>query len=212
MSISSRSPVVDVYAQAIIDGAGVFEDPGQADVMPAEADAASDEAARTVADKAAELSLAFQQFCRAFESTPELRMRLSDVGLDLDIRKNLIDSLFKGMPEIILVVAKLLVEREELRLLRLIEDRLTVLIEEQFRVVIIDVTTVVELDDDLRRFIKEKYATQLNASIALREHIDPGIMGGIVMQVRGRLIDASLVAQLTRAREVLISDTPGGAI
>jgi F-type H+-transporting ATPase subunit delta len=107
-------------------------------------------------------------------------------------------------------VAKLLVERQELRLLTLIEDRLTRLIEEQFRVVVIDVTTVVELDDDLRRLIKDKYAAQLNASIALREHIDASIMGGIVMQVRGRRIDASLIAQLTRAREVLISDTTGG--
>jgi F-type H+-transporting ATPase subunit delta len=203
MSANTRSAIIDVYAQSIIDGAGVLGDAGNLD-------GTDDGTARTVADSAAELSLAFQEFCQAFDSTPELRMRLSDVGLSLDVRNGLIDNLFSDMPPVILAVAKLLVERQELRLLTLIEDRLTRLIEEQFRVVVIDVTTVVELDDDLRRLIKDKYAAQLNASIALREHIDASIMGGIVMQVRGRRIDASLIAQLTRAREVLTSDTTGG--
>ena len=203
MSANTRSAIIDVYAQSIIDGAGVSGDAGNLD-------GTDDGTTRTVADSAAELSLAFQEFCQAFDSTPELRMRLSDVGLSLDVRNGLIDNLFSDMPPVILAVAKLLVERQELRLLKLIEDRLTRLIEEQFRVVVIDVTTVVELDDYLRRLIKDKYAAQLNASIALREHIDANIMGGIVMQVRGRRIDASLIAQLTRAREVLTSDTTGG--
>ena len=207
MSTNARSAIVDVYAQAIIDGVGIVRDVDRS----AAAEAGGIEDTHTVADRAAELSLAFQEFCRAFDSTPELRLRLSDVGLSLDVRNGLVDSLFSDMPPVILAVAKLLVERQELRLLRLIEDRLTSLIEEQFRVVVVDVTTVVELDDELRRSIKEKYSAQLNASIALREHIDPSIMGGIVMQVQGRLIDASLVAQLNRAREVLTSDTTGGA-
>ncbi|MCL2631842.1 MAG: F0F1 ATP synthase subunit delta [Coriobacteriia bacterium] len=203
MPTSYRTEIVDVYAQAIIDA--VSEDGVQADQ-----DAGG--SARTVADQAAELSLAFQEFCQAFDSTPELRMRLSDVGLSLEVRNGLVDTLFSGMPPVVLTVAKLLIERQELRLLRFIEDRLTTMIENQFRVMIIDVTTVVELDDDIRRSIKDKYSAQHNVSVALREHIDPSIMGGIVMQVRGRRIDASLVAQLTRAREVLTSNTPGGAL
>ena len=207
MSASTRSAIVDVYAQAIIDGAGVTDEADHAVGVSGNDDAI----VRTVADRAAELSLAFQEFCQAFDVTPELRMRLGDVGLSLDVRYGLIDSLFSEMPPVILAVAKLLIERQELRLLRLIEERLTSLIEEQFRVVVIDVTTVVELDSDLRRFIKEKYSAQLDVSIALREHIDPSIMGGVVMQVRGRRIDASLIAQLTRAREVLTSDPTGGA-
>jgi len=206
MPTNTRTAIIDTYAQAIIDGAGVSD----SQVGTASVDGGA-ESVRTVADRAAELSLAFQRFSSAFDETPELRLRLTDEGLSLDVRYGLIERLFPDIPQVILVVARLLIEREELGLLRFIDDRLTTLIEEQFGVVVIDVTTVVELDDSLRRVIKEKYAAQLNKSIALREHIDPSIMGGIVMRVRGRLIDASLSAQLSRAREVLTGDSVGGA-
>jgi F-type H+-transporting ATPase subunit delta len=132
------------------------------------------------------------------------------MSLPLAVRKGLIDSLFADEPPGYRAVLRMLVERRELRLLNTIVERLTVLIEQRFDVIVIDVTTVVELDDRLRESIQRKYAAQLGTSVALREHIDADIKGGIIMELRGRRIDASLNTQLVRARAVLAKDTFGG--
>ena len=67
------------------------------------------------------------------------------------------------------------------------------------KLVVVDVTTVVPLDDELRELIKA----------VLNEGIDPSILGGIIMSVNGMRIDASVLSQLNRARYVL-KGTDGG--
>ena len=71
-------------------------------------------------------------------------------------------------------------------------------------------TTVVELDDALRQTIKSKYAAQFGKDVMLREHVDPSILGGIVLSARGKKIDASVSAQLEQVRVALSSVKTGG--
>lgn len=188
MTTSTHSAIIDIYAQAILAEAIQAED-----VQAAIAE-----------------SLRFAELSSAIIASHELRIHLNDKGTSLASRLSLIDRLFKDLPEAYLAVLRLLVERYELKLLQTINERFTSLIEDHFSLVIIDVTTVVALDDELRESIKEKYSTQLASPVALREHVDQSIMGGIVLQMRDRRIDASLNAQLERARAVLASDTIGG--
>ena len=48
------------------------------------------------------------------------------------------------------------------------------------------------------------------AVLEVRERIDTSILGGIIMDVDGNYIDASMISQLNRARNVLKDTTDGG--
>ncbi|MCL2150820.1 MAG: F0F1 ATP synthase subunit delta [Coriobacteriia bacterium] len=187
MTIDRRNATIDVYANAILG-----------------------DAATTSLDQAIEYSRLLLLLEEALGSSPDLRTRLNDVGLSTAERQGAATSLFTNLPAAINAVLGLLFERDELPLLTEIADRLSSLIEERYDVAIIDVTTVVPLDDGIRQTIKQKYAAQLGCGIEIREHLDPNIMGGIIMQMRGRRIDASLSAQLSSARAVMTRDPFGG--
>ena len=83
--------------------------------------------------------------------------------------------------------------------LRKLED----LISEDLKVCIVDVTSAVELDDHLRELIKDKAKRELGLDAILYEKVDPEILGGVIMSVNGKCIDASMITQLNRARSVL---------
>lgn len=159
---------------------------------------------------AVETSLSFGELAREIRRSADLRSHLADASLPLEVRQGMVDSLFSASPPAFLTVLRMLVERQEMGLLDIITERLTSLIEERLGVTVIDVTTVVELDDRLRATIQQKYSAQLGTPVVLREHLDRGIMGGIVMEMHNRRIDASLNVQLARAHAVLASDTIGG--
>ncbi|MDR2956619.1 MAG: F0F1 ATP synthase subunit delta [Coriobacteriales bacterium] len=189
MTTSTRSTITDIYARAVLGQAIESDD----------------------AKLAIELSRSFEELAWTIINTPGLRVHLIDSGLPLEVRLGLVDRLFPELAPVFSTVIKLLIERKELKLLSTISNRFTGLIEEHFGVEVIDVTTVVVLDDTLRQAIEEKYSAQLSCPVVLREHVDPDILGGIILEMRDRRIDASLTAQLVRARLALTSETIGGA-
>ena len=77
-------------------------------------------------------------------------------------------------------------------------------------VTVVDVTTVVPLDDHLREVITKKSEADLGTKVVLRESIDKSLIGGILMSANGKRIDASMTSQLEAARNVLKHSTDGG--
>ena len=83
-------------------------------------------------------------------------------------------------------------------------------LDSKLNLCVVDVTTVVALDDNLRHIIIEKAEAELGKKAVLREHIDESILGGIIMSVNGKRIDASVISQLNKARHVLKETSDGG--
>ena len=73
--------------------------------------------------------------------------------------------------------------------------------------VAVDVRTAVELDDHLRQMIIDKVKAELGKDAILSERIDKNMLGGIVMTVQGKRIDASVRAQMNVARNELKKHT-----
>ncbi len=83
------------------------------------------------------------------------------------------------------------------------------LMTSELNLCVVDVTTVVPLDDKLRQQIKDKTEADLGCKAVLNESIDKSILGGIVMSVNGMRIDASVISQLNHARH-LLKENDGG--
>ena len=66
------------------------------------------------------------------------------------------------------------------------------------------------MDEALRAKVREKAEHDLDAPVYLVERVDPAIIGGIMLEVRGKRYDASVRAQLANIRKTLSSSFIGG--
>ena len=64
----------------------------------------------------------------------------------------------------------------------------------------VEVTSAVELDEALVRSIGERIETQTGRRIELTSRIDPDIIGGLVLRVGNKVLDASVHGRLERLR------------
>lgn len=66
------------------------------------------------------------------------------------------------------------------------------------------VRTAVPLAPDLRESLGRRLAQVLGRTVLLEPHVDPAILGGIVVQVNSTIYDGSLRTQLKQLRERLL--------
>ncbi len=67
-------------------------------------------------------------------------------------------------------------------------------------IAIADVTTAEPLDPQEQTIVRAQLGRLVGKDVELRQHVDPGIIGGIVARVGDQLIDGSVVSQLRRLR------------
>ena len=70
----------------------------------------------------------------------------------------------------------------------------------------VHVTTAVPLNDELRKLIRSRCEADFESPVFLIEHVDPTIIGGIVLSARGHHRDASVKMQLDNARKVMTQE------
>jgi F-type H+-transporting ATPase subunit delta len=141
----------------------------------------------------------------------ELRDALADTALPTEKRRAIVADLFSGpvAPEAV-AIAALAVERGLGGSLAQIAERFGEIAEAERGVLVVDVTTAVALTDALRASLTEKLAAALGRPVSLRERVDASILGGIRINVAGRVLDGSLSSQLDAMRATLGSASQGG--
>lgn len=133
----------------------------------------------------------------------ELRLSLDDESYTAEEREKLARNVFDGFDPLLVELLAVMASRQDATLFRRVCSSYEELIESKLNFNVVDVTTVVDLDDNLRTVITDKAESDLGRDVVLVEHLDPSIKGGIIMGTRGRYVDASVATQLDRARLVL---------
>ena len=179
---------VAAYASALLDGA--YEAGGQNAVLE-------------VRDQA-------ERILRIARSNMDLSDALEDSSYTPEQRGQLVRNLFASSNPVLVDVLAVMAERGDFALLSRVWASYGEQLERKLNVTVVDVTTVVELDDHLREVITKKAEADLGTNVVLREHIDKSLLGGILMSANGKRIDASVLSQLENARNVLKLSTDGG--
>jgi len=109
-----------------------------------------------------------------------------------------------------LTVVTLAVDRGHADLLGDIARIFGEIAEKERGIVVAEVTTAIALTDAMRASITEKLAASLGRPVTLREHVDGSILGGIIINVAGRVLDGSLASQLKAMRATLATTPQGG--
>lgn len=151
-----------------------------------------------------------EEIIRLMHSDMDLSQALNETAYTPEQRNSIAQAVFADCNPTFTAVMAVMAERGDAALLPRVCKAYGEELDSRLNLCVVDVTTVVALDDNLRHIIIEKAETDLGKKAVLREHIDPSILGGIIMSVNGKRIDASVISQLNKARQVLKETSDGG--
>jgi F-type H+-transporting ATPase subunit delta len=146
---------------------------------------------------------------KVLDGSPAFVSVLSDPGVSEATRAGLIQRTFTGRATPVLVnFLGLLNSKGRLGLLREIISAYDDLLEEQLGNVEVDVTVARQLDAGQLEQVRQRVSQAIGRHAIVQQHVDESIIGGLILRVQDRLIDASVRFQLEQMRRQLLAAAP----
>jgi len=139
-----------------------------------------------------------------FMGDPEVKRVLENSRVGQEPKQRLISAALNDLPVLQLNFARLLVRKNRTGLAGEISATFDRLLEEEQGVTRARATTAVPLSDAEREALAAKLREQTGQDVILETAVDPNLLGGVVVQIGDRLVDASTRAKLTAMRERLV--------
>lgn len=160
-------------------------------------------------DQADEIGRDLSAVAEAIVANPSFRLFLADPGIGADEKRATLDRLFKGKAHpLVANFLNLLNERGRLRLVEPIAAAYDDLLAEHRGIVEVDVTTAHKLTPAELDQVRTRVGQALGKQVVVHPYVDEAIIGGIVLRMEDKLLDASVRQQLRALREQLLAKAP----
>jgi F-type H+-transporting ATPase subunit delta len=147
----------------------------------------------------------FGDLAEAVEASDDLRNLLRNPQIDVRAKKAAIDAVFGDADQVFRNFLKLLAEKGRLAEVGEVQREFERLVAEDERVLKVELTTAHELSDAEAAEIVEQIAQASGRRIEASRTVDPGLIGGIVLQAGSFRVDASVRGRLDSLRQELVS-------
>ena len=129
---------------------------------------------------------------------------LASSSIPMDERCAVLEKAFGDVqPEHVMSFVGVLVQHGHIRELNDCVEAYTALHDEHARLSTAYVTSAVELTEGEKAKLIEKLSQKLGRTIHLECAVDPSLLGGLVVQIDGKVIDGSLKHRLHEIKEVM---------
>ena len=151
-------------------------------------------------DQVDELSGVANEFLGLMKDSDQLSQFLTNPIADRNAKKNVIlqvlgEDANAQMKNFML----LLVDKGRIALVKPILQQFQSLVRELKQAVLAEVTSAVELTDEQKDTVRQKVQSMTNAqSVELETRVDPDLIGGVIVKVGSKVLDASIRGQLRR--------------
>jgi F-type H+-transporting ATPase subunit delta len=151
-----------------------------------------------------------QGLSQVLGASPTFAAIVADPGVSEGTRHTLIQRTFGNgrVSPTMLNFLGLLNSKGRLGLLREIIESYDDLLEEQLGNVEVDVTAAQRLTPEQLEQVRQRVSNALGRNAVVHQYVDEGIIGGLVLRVQDKLIDASVRFQLEQMRRQLLAATP----
>jgi F-type H+-transporting ATPase subunit delta len=140
------------------------------------------------------------QFADAVAEQRDLQVFLFSPYFSAEEKKEGLSRTVEGADEIVMNTLQLLIDKHRMPALFRIRRQLDKLWEEENRLLPVQLTSAIELDEGTVKQVRDAIAEQTDRRIDLKTHVDPDILGGIVLRVGNSILDASIRTRLEQLR------------
>ena len=143
------------------------------------------------------------ELARALDEVPELRALLRNPQIDPSEKAALLDQLTADGDELVRNFVRLVSEKGRAGELSEMSAELEALVAREQNRLALELTTAHELSEDEARSIVDKIQHASGRIVEATRSVDPGLIGGIVLQVGSFRADGSIRGRLERLRQEL---------
>ena len=135
-----------------------------------------------------------------WHESPELRKAMASPVLEVDAKKAVLEKLFSDqLTPSFLNLLKLLADRQRIGVLDAVLDRMLELYREQRNIALANVISATALNEEQQAELSKKVqAVAGTDKLEFNLSVDPDLIGGFVVKVGSKVIDASLAGQVRR--------------
>jgi F-type H+-transporting ATPase subunit delta len=141
------------------------------------------------------------QFADAVNDNREVAVFLFSPYFSTQEKKDGLERMISGADPAFMNFLEALVERHRMPAIFRIRARYEELWDDAKQLLPVEVTSAVELDEETVGNIGRRIGEQTGRTVELASHVDPDILGGIVLRVGNFVLDASIRNRLNQLRK-----------
>jgi F-type H+-transporting ATPase subunit delta len=141
------------------------------------------------------------QFTDALAESSELELFFFSPYFSTEEKKEGLGKAVEGADEIVLNFLGVLIENHRMPALMRVRREYDRLWREANKMLPVQVTSAVALDEAVTRQIGEEIGRQTGRKVELSTTVDPDVLGGLVLRVGNSILDASIRTRLERLRK-----------
>jgi F-type H+-transporting ATPase subunit delta len=141
------------------------------------------------------------QVADAIEGDRELQVFFFSPYFSTEEKKDGLRKVIDGADPAVLNFLELLVEKHRSPALFRIRRAFDVLWEHENKLLPVEITSAIELDDEIAQRIGDQIGEQTGQRVELTKTVDPEILGGLVLRVGNSILDASIRNRLDNLRK-----------
>ena len=155
-------------------------------------------------DKKGEYAEALMMIKETFLEYPQYIELLSSPSISLNERLSVIDKAFLDtVPQHVLYYLKLLCEKGRITYFLESVDEYKALLDASEHISNAKIISAVELTEDEKQKLIAKLELINKGKVAAEYFVDPALLGGLIVEVDGRVMDGSLRHRLQEVKEVM---------
>jgi F-type H+-transporting ATPase subunit delta len=140
-------------------------------------------------------------FADAIDEHRDLAVFFFSPYFSTEEKKEGLGKVLDGAEDIVRNFLELLVEKHRMPAIHRIRREYDSLWEEENKLLPVEVTSAIELDPETVQNIGDKIGERTGRKVQLESKVDPDILGGIVVRVGDRILDASIANRLESLRK-----------
>ena len=141
------------------------------------------------------------EFADALDRSRELQTFFFSPYFSTEEKKQGLDKALEGEDDVVRNFLAVLIENHRMPALFRIRRELDAMWRDVNKLLPVQVTSAVELDEAVTRQIGEEIGRQTGRKVELSTNVDPDVLGGIVLRVGNSILDASIRTRLDRLRK-----------
>ena len=143
------------------------------------------------------------------DENPSFREVLTNPAISTGEREKLLERIFKGKVSTLLFnTLGVMNEKNRLGLISQIAQGYSDLLDDQLGKVEVDLTVAQKLSPEQLEQARQQISHTLGRDAVVHQYVDDGVLGGMIVRVGDKLIDASVRYQLQAMKEQMLAAAP----